>query len=206
MDAYLDRECQRGCVIHFLITAVPALSELTTSPIGGIPKRRRLNKWHLIVGLSSPKTCSINDAINSSLWSCSYSSIDNAVQMLPTLGRSAVLAKMDLKDAYRVVPVHPQDCPLLGMHWKEGGFLDCALPFGLYTTPKIFSALADGLLLMIHRQGFKHSLHYILGWLFVPRSTSLLSLWGCTTIHCSPLQGTRGAGICREKPEDHIPH
>ena len=38
---------------------------------------------------------------------------------------------------------------------------DCALPFGLRSAPKIFSAVADGLMWMIHSQGFPLSLHYL---------------------------------------------
>ena len=124
VDAYLARECQLGRVQRFPITSMPPLPELSTSTIGVIPKRGQLNKWRLIVDLSSPKGTSVNDGISSSLCSLSYASLDDAVQMLLTLGKNALLAKLDLKHAYRVVPVHPQDCPLLCMSWKEKVFLD----------------------------------------------------------------------------------
>ena len=71
------------------------------------------------------------------------------------------MAKLDLRDAYRVVPVHPQDRPLLGMRWREGIVIDATLPFGLRSAPKVFSAVADGLMWMVHHQGFTHSLHYL---------------------------------------------
>ena len=32
-------------------------------------------------------------------------------------GRGALMAKFDLKSAYRQVPVHPHDRKLLGMEW-----------------------------------------------------------------------------------------
>lgn len=67
-----------------------------------------------------------------------------------------------------MVPVHPQDRPLLGslaallllsrpaaqfsplaapfsMVWDGGLFVYTALPFGLSSTPKIFTAVADAL-------------------------------------------------------------
>ena len=31
------------------------------------------------------------------------------------LGQDAQLGKIDLKDAYRIVPIHPADYPLLGI-------------------------------------------------------------------------------------------
>ena len=42
-----------------------------------------------------------------------------------------------------MVPVHPQDRHLLGMMWEERVYVDAALPFGLRSAPKIFTALAD---------------------------------------------------------------
>lgn len=34
------------------------------------------------------------------------------------LGKGALLAKLDIKSAYHLVPVHPQDRPLLGIEWR----------------------------------------------------------------------------------------
>ena len=44
--------------------------------------------------------------------------MDEAVRMIRQLGRGAQLAKLNLKDAYHVVPVFPRDRPLLGMYWQ----------------------------------------------------------------------------------------
>jgi len=62
------------------------------------------------------------------------------------LGRLALLAKFDNASAYRVVPVHPDERMLLGMVWRDQLYVDGALPFGLRSAPKLFTALADGLL------------------------------------------------------------
>ena len=44
-----------------------------------------------------------------------------------------------------MVPVHPEDCPLLGTKWQGKLFIDTVLPFGLRSAPKIFNAIADAL-------------------------------------------------------------
>ena len=75
----------------------------------------------------------------------SYISVDDAAELIRHTGRGAFLAKVDIKQAYRMVPVHPDDHPLLGMVWEGALFVDSALPFGLRSTPKIFSVLADAL-------------------------------------------------------------
>ena len=120
--------------------------QVRISPFGLIPKRQQPGKWRLIVKLSSPKGSSINDGISSEHCSLKYAGLDEAVAMCQRLGTGCLLAKLDLKQAYRVVPVHPSDWHLLGMQWQGQVYLDTALPFGLRSAPKIFSALADGLL------------------------------------------------------------
>ena len=49
------------------------------------------------------------------------------------------LAKDDIKAAYRIVQVHPDDRPLLAVWWQNKVFVDGALPFGLRSALKIFN-------------------------------------------------------------------
>ena len=71
------------------------------------------------------------------------------------------MAKLDLRLAYRYVPVHPDDRPLLGTRWNNQIFLDAALPFGLASAPKIFSAVADIILWIMHLRGVRWAIHYL---------------------------------------------
>ncbi len=68
-------------------------------------------------------------------------------------GRFSELAKLDVASAYRIVPGHPEDRPLLGMKWRGGVLVDSALPFGLRSTPKSFTAVADGLEWILQARG-----------------------------------------------------
>ena len=88
-------------------------------------------------------------------------SIDDAVQTIHRLGNGTLMAKLDLKAAHRSVPVHPDDRPLLGTRWEEAIYMDTALPFGLSSAPKIFSAVADALLWVMLLKGVKWALHYL---------------------------------------------
>ena len=71
-----------------------------------------------------------------------YATIDQAVSQ----GMGTQLSKLDLYNAYRLVPVHPEDQPLLGIRWQGAVYLDTPLPFGLRSEPNIFSAVADALI------------------------------------------------------------
>ena len=72
----------------------------------------------MIVDLSSPKSTSVNDRISAELCSMKYASLNDAVKLIRQLGQGAQLVKMDLKDAYRMIPVHPEDQHLLAISWE----------------------------------------------------------------------------------------
>ena len=48
--------------------------------------------------------------------------MDDVSQWLASMGQGTILAKMYIDSAYRIVPVHSGDGPLLGMMWKGGIF------------------------------------------------------------------------------------
>ena len=48
----------------------------------------------------------------------SYISIDTVVKQINLLGQGTQLAKLDIKQAYRMVPLHPTDRLLLAMKWR----------------------------------------------------------------------------------------
>ena len=149
------------------------LPQVHVSPMGLVPKAHMANKWRLIVDLSHPTGSSVNDGISSNLCSLHYASVDDAVDIIKKLGRGTQLVKLDVKDAYRIVPVHPSDYHLLGIRWRDRTYVDRALPFGLRSAPKIFSALADLVAWVLDQQGIRHQLHYLDDFLFLGAPDSL---------------------------------
>ena len=137
------------------------------SPMGLAPKPHVNNKFRLIVDLSHPRGFSVNDGIPPSLCSLRYSSVDDAVEIVKHLGRDTQLVKLDIKDAYRIIAVHPDDYHLLGISWRGEVYVDRALPFGLRSAPKIFSAVADVIAWVLHKEGIKYQLHYLDDFLFL---------------------------------------
>ena len=122
-----------------------AFPDLQVNSFGVIPKKYQPGKWRLIMDLSSPKGFSVNDAIDPSLCSLSYVSVDQVAALAMLLGYGMLLAKIDVKSAYRLIPVQPGDRYLLGMQWNGNLYVDGIIPFGLRSAPKIFTAVADAL-------------------------------------------------------------
>jgi len=157
---YLKEELAQNRVIQFPKPAAEQLG-VHCSPIGVIPKKHKPNKWRLIVDLSSPNGASINDGIDKEICSLSYTSVDAVVEKILELGRGALLPKLDIKQAYRMIPVHPQDTLLLGMEWEEFLHINKALPSGLRSAPLIFTAVADALRWVMQKRGVSYVDHYI---------------------------------------------
>ena len=87
--------------------------------------------------------------------------MEDVAREILSLGKGTLLAKIDVKSAYRIVPVHPDDRPLLGMKFHGQEYADATLPFGLCSAPKIFTALADALLWILKHYGVSNLMHYL---------------------------------------------
>ena len=70
--------------------------------------------------------------------------MNHVVMKALQLGKGSLIAKIDIKSAYRLVPVSPLDSHYLGTKW-DGQICRWYVPFELRSAPKIFNALADAL-------------------------------------------------------------
>lgn len=124
----------------------PPFPAFQVSPIGLVPKKNS-NKFRTIFHLSFPKTgiTSINYSISQENFGLQYVTIDNAIEGIKRFGQGCFLAKTDIESAFRLIPVHPNDYELLGMHWKGKYYYDKVLPFGLRSAPYIFNQLSDAI-------------------------------------------------------------
>ena len=80
--------------------------------------------------------------------------------------------KIDIQSAFRLLPIHPTDRPLLTLCWKQGLYIDTCLPFGLRSAPKLFNVLADLLSWIILKEGATFLLHYLDDFLTIGPPTS----------------------------------
>ena len=135
-------------------------ASLHCSPLGAVPKKDGSHR--LILDLSSPRGSSINEGISPDLYSVKYSNFDDAVKLVTTVGANCFMAKLDIKHAFRLCPVHPSDWPHLGYKWLDQYFVDIRLPFGSRSSPFIFNQFAEALLwILIFVFGIPHIIHYL---------------------------------------------
>ena len=156
---YLTKEIHSGNILGPFNPQ--SFTNLHINRFGVIPKKHQPGKWRLITDLSFPDSASVNNGIDPSLCSLVYISVEQVAETALKLGPGSLLAKIDIKSAYRLIPVHPLDRHMLGMEWEGNVYVDGMLPFGLRSAPKIFNAVADALEWCVAKQGVTHIFHYL---------------------------------------------
>ena len=155
---YLQQQTQAG---YMLGPYNPeTCSGVVTSSLGVVPKSTP-GKYRVIIDLSRPTGKSVNSQICRQWTHVVYSSVEDAALLMHSLGPGTLLAKIDIRNAYRIVPVHPSERVYLGLMWENKVYVDCQLPFGLASAPAIFSAVAEGLEWILRRRGVRAVLHYL---------------------------------------------
>jgi hypothetical protein len=131
-----------------------------SSPLGLVPKSD--GAWRRIHHLSHPQGNSVNDHIPPEWGTLTYTKFDQALQLIAEAGPGSTLVKRDLADAFRHIPVSPQDWWLLGFQWEGTWWYDKFLPFGLRTSPFIFDLFSRGLNWILQNEfGWTAVLHYL---------------------------------------------
>ena len=159
---YLKKECTLGRMLGpFSPPVLHHLPPLHINRFGVIPKGHNSGKWRLITDLSHPPGYSVNDGIEAELCTLKYSTVEQVATVAAAYPRGALLAKVDIESAYRLIPVHPLDRHLQAVEWGGQVYVDPMLPFGLRSAPKIFNAIADALEWGVRQQGVAHIFHYL---------------------------------------------
>ena len=154
---FLSAELKAGRVLG-PVGPGPAAS-IQVNWFGLVPKGHQPHKWWMMVNLFFPDGRSVDDGIDTELCSLHYTSVDTACCKVLFLGQGATLAKFDVLGAFQTIPVHPHNCWLLGMHWVGCIYVGEVLPFSLHSAPRLYNAIADGLLWSFcHRTRWKYPL------------------------------------------------
>ena len=158
INQYLEEELRTGNMAGPYHK--PPYESYQINRFGVIPKPN--NKWRLIIDLSFPNGFSVNDGISRENFAVSYVGLTAAIEKILKYGKSCLMAKFDLKRAYRLLAIKPEERCLLIVKWNGFYYVDLCLPFGLRSAPRIFTRFSDILewILKYHGQidDIQHSL------------------------------------------------
>jgi hypothetical protein len=147
------QELSLGRVIGPFSLESPPFQHIKICPLNIVPKGEK--KWRLIQDLSSPQRHSVNDGIFH--MPTEWQLIDDALQLIYDAGRGCHLVKMDVKSAYRQLPIHPDDWHLFGFVCEDLLFIDTYLPFGCRSSGCIWERYAQAAQWILSRHYGIHS-------------------------------------------------
>ena len=138
----------------------PPFPNMQISGLGVVPKKN--GKFRVIHDLSAPEGHSVNDAIPHEQFSLHYDSVDTAITAIMKHGKGSLLCKIDIRNAFRLCPVAPDDWHLLGIEWNGLYYHEKVLPFGLRSSPFIFNQFAVSLnWILTNVCRLPHVIHYL---------------------------------------------
>ena len=154
----------------------PPFPNFRVSPLGIVPKKEK-NSFRLIHHLSFPKGQSLNDQIDDRLSSVCYASFEDALVKLRSLGKGTLMAKADIKSAFRLLPVHPNCFNSLGFFFNNQFYFDKCLPMGCSLSCFYFESFSSFLDWVVSIEAnSNYLLHYLDDFLFLGQAGSL----GCS--------------------------
>ena len=132
------------------------------SALGAIPESGS-SGVRLIHDCSMPKGKGFN--MYSEINHFKFQTLDDAIKLLQP---GYFMAKIDLKSAYRSVPIHPSNYAGTGLKWKFKGnkvkftyFVDTRLLFGGKRSPEIFNRLTQAVRSIMAKKGYNAVVVYL---------------------------------------------
>ena len=170
VDSHVRTELSKGRIAGPFTH--PPFPSFICSPIALIPKKEP-GKFRLIHDLSYPKGKGVNAFIDRSDSAVSYESLDTFIKLVMSAGRNALMAKTDIEEAFRIIPVSPENYPLLGLQWKNKFYFDKCLTMGAASSCKIFESFSVALQWIMRKKlSVKNVSHILDDFLFVGHSDS----------------------------------
>ena len=145
----------------------PPFQSFSVLPLGLIPNKTP-GDFRMIHYLSFPKGMSINDGIASENTHVQYATVADTIRLIKGAGTGCFLAKTDIKSAFRIIPIHPSDYPLLGMKWRGLYYYDHCMPMGCSSYCKTFEEFSTAIeWIARHKLEVEELLHLLDDFLFV---------------------------------------
>lgn len=149
---------------------IPLFPNFRLSPLGLVPKKE-LNSYRLIHNLSYPEKNSLYYLTDKSDASVSYTAFNDVLILLRKYGQGALLAKSDIKSAFRLLPVNPEGFNFFGFQFLGKYFFYRCLPMGFTLSCFYFEAFTTFLQWVVEQEVVS-IVHYLDDFLFIGKMDS----------------------------------
>lgn len=128
-------------------TFLQTIIDIRTSPID-IAMRKYSGKKRFIFDLSiycSGLISGINSFIRPESFCLHYTIADNAIKLMKLTCQGAWLFKVDITDAFKIVPIHPSQGHCFGIRWDSEIYFGVPLTFSCRSSLCIFKQVSEAL-------------------------------------------------------------
>lgn len=140
---------------------MPPLSPFRVPPVGVIPNKTP-GEFRLIRHLSYHKDSSVSYGISPQFSSVHYATIADPIRHTRAVGTGCFLSKTYIKNAFRIIPVHPTDYNLLGVQWRDQYYFDKCKPMGCSSSCRTFELFSSTLEWVAQNKlHINHSIHLL---------------------------------------------
>lgn len=123
----------------------PPFPNFKCSPLA-VREKQTPGTYRLLHNLSYPYGASaVNFNIPREACHVKYATIEEACKLIRDHSPAAFMAKSDIKEAFRLIPIHPSHYHLMGFKWENQYYYDRCLPMGCSTSCKIFERFSSAI-------------------------------------------------------------
>ena len=123
----------------------PPFDNFKCSPLS-VREKREPGKYRLLHNLSYPyNEDSVNFNIPKERSTVQYAHLGDAIEMVQRCGQGCYMAKSDIADAFRLIPLHPSQYHLTGFQFQGQFYYDKCLPMGCASSCRIFEQFSDAI-------------------------------------------------------------
>ena len=165
------------------------LPDFKSSPLA-LREKQESGKFRLLHNLSYPYDLqSVNHNIPKSAAHVKYETITDAITAIQQHSPDAYLAKSDIADAFRLIPLHPSQYHLTGFSWQNEYYYDRCLPQGSASSCKTFELFSTALKWILQRKlGVQSVIKVLDDFLFVANTQhECMTALHCFTRLCNEL-------------------
>ena len=132
--------------------------------------------FRLIHDLSFPydQSTSVNAGIPEESATVTYATVQDAVGQILDLGRRSYLAKADIKSAFRLIPIRPDQYHLFCFQFQGAYYYDRSLQMGCASSCQLFERFSRAIEWALREKcGVKNMVHYLDDFLFLHKTKKL---------------------------------
>lgn len=116
----------------------------------------------------------MNDLILNHITSAKYEDFDHVAHLIRRAGVCSLIAKVDIQNAFRIMPIPPSCIPLFGFFWRNKFYFDKYLPMGCSISCTLFERFSSAIqFALLSKVSFSVS-HILDDFIFISPANSIL--------------------------------